>query len=105
VLPPDFKYKGRGSHMGHVDQLKLRTAITKGVDDMTKTGQFVDPMWVGTIQMDSGHVHSHIALVDQEFSSFRMKSDGADRGKINQREMYQFRKGIHYQLEDTKALK
>lgn len=105
VLSPDFKHKGRGSYMGQVDQLKLRGAITKGVKDLTKAGKYIDPEWVGTLQFDTSYVHAHIALVDKEFSDFRMKDDGADRGKINEREKYMFRKGMHFELEDMKQLK
>lgn len=104
VLNPDFTHRGRGSYKGHIDQLKLRNAITAGVEKMTKTGRFVDPEWVGTIQLDTSNVHAHIALVDKEFSSARMKPDGADRGKINEAEKKMFRKGIHHQLEDMKPL-
>ncbi|MCC2248984.1 relaxase MobL [Virgibacillus sp. AGTR] len=105
VLNPRFKHKGRGSYKGHIDQLKLRQAITDGVDHMTKAGRFSNPEWVGTIQLDTSHVHAHIALVDKEFSTFRMRDDGADRGKINEREKKMFRKGVHFSLEDMKDLK
>ncbi|MCR6108740.1 hypothetical protein HXA34_19885 [Salipaludibacillus agaradhaerens] len=105
VLDPAFKHKGRGSYKGHIDQLKLRQAITDGVNRMTKVGRFSDPEWVGTVQLDTSHVHAHIALVDTEFSTSRMKSDGSDRGKINEREKKMFRKGVHYSLEDMKSLK
>lgn len=105
VLDPSFKHKGRGAYKGHIDQLKLRQAITGGVDRMTKTGRFSDPEWVGTIQLDTSHVHAHIALVDKEFSDARMRDDGADRGKINAREKKTFRKGVHFTLEDMKDLK
>lgn len=105
VLNPNFKYSGRGSYKGQIDQLKLRQAISKGVEQMTKTGKFINPEWVGTIQLDTAHVHAHIALVDTEFSRYRMKQDGADRGKINEREKKMFRKGIHFALEDMKSLK
>lgn len=105
VIKDKFKHKGRGSYMGEVDQLKLRQAIIAGVDNMTRTGQFVKPEWVGTIQLDTSHVHSHIALTDTEFSEARMRDDGADRGKINEREKYMFRKGLHYSLEDMRDLK
>lgn len=105
VLNPNFKHKGRGSYKGNIDQLKLREAIIRGVNGMTKTGRFADPEWVGTIQLDTSHVHAHIALVDKEFSDHRMKDDGADRGKINEREKKMFRKGIHFGLEDMKELK
>lgn len=105
VLDPSFKHKGRGSYKGYIDQLKLRQAIINGVDNMTKSGRFIDPEWVGTIQLDTSHVHAHIALVDKEFSKFRLKDDGADRGKINEREKKMFRKGIHFSLENMKDLK
>lgn len=105
VLHPNFKHRGRGSYRGQIDQLKLRRAIMNGVDNMTKAGGFVDPEWVGTIQVDTSHVHAHLALVDKEFSPKRRARDGSDRGKINKRERDMFRKGIHYTLEDTKDLK
>lgn len=103
VIDKKFKHKGRGSYMGEVDQLKLRTAITGGMDKMTQAGQFADPEWVGTIQLDTSHVHAHIALADTEFSDYRMRDDGADRGKINAHEMKMFRKGIHFELADMRA--
>lgn len=105
VLDPTFKHKGRGSYKGRIDQLKLREAVIRGVNDMTKTGKFADPEWVGTIQLDTSHVHAHIALVDKQFSKDRMRPDGADRGKINEREKKMFRKGIHFALEDMRGLK
>lgn len=105
VLDPDFKHRGRGSYKGHIDQLKLRQAISNGVNRMTKTGQFEAPEWVGTIQLDTSHVHAHIALTDTVFSRARMCSDGSDRGKINEREKKMFRKGIHSSLEDMRDLK
>lgn len=105
VLDPKFKHKGRGSYKGHIDQLKLRQAVMNGVERMTKAGRFIDPEWVGTIQLDTSHVHVHIALADTKFSKSRMKSDGADRGKINEREKRMLRKGIHFSLEDMRQLK
>lgn len=104
VVDDEFKHKGRGSYKGKIDQLKLRQAITKGVNDMTKAGSYADPAWVGTIQLDTSHVHAHIALVDTEFSNVRMRSDGADRGKINEREKKMFRKGVHHSLEDMRDM-
>lgn len=104
VLDPSFVHKGRGSYRGQIDQLKLRTALMAGMNRMIKTGRFRDPEWVGTIQLDTSHVHAHIALADKAFAPDRMRSDGADRGKINEREKASFRKGLHYSLSDMKAL-
>lgn len=104
VLDPDFRHKGRGSYKGQLDQFKLRTAIMAGVDQMTKVGRFAAPHWVGTIQFDTSHVHAHLAVVDTDFAPSRMKSDGADKGKINEAEKKACRKGIHHSLMDMTAL-
>lgn len=105
IVDEKFKHRGRGSYRGQIDQLKLRRAITNGVDNMTKAGGFSDPEWVGTVQVDTSYVHAHLALVDKEFSPKRVAIDGADRGKINKRERAMFRKGVHHSLEDTRDLK
>lgn len=105
VLDQDFVHRGRGSYKGHVDQLKLRGAITEGVDAMTTVGKFADPYFVGTIQFDTSHVHAHLAIVDRQFADARMKPDGADRGKINELEKKTLRKGINRSLEDMATLR
>lgn len=105
VLDRDFVHRGRGSYKGHVDQLKLRSAITNGVDMMTTVGKFADPYFVGTIQFDTSHVHAHLAIVDRQFADDRMKPDGADRGKINELEKKTLRKGINRSLEDMATLR
>lgn len=104
VLDEAFVHKGRGSYKGHVDQLKLRGAITAGVEAMTKTGRYAAPEWVGTVQFDTSHVHAHLALVDTAYAPSRRKADGSDRGKINETEKRALRKGIHHALEDMKDL-
>ena len=105
VIDETFTHKGRGSYKGQLDQLKLRQAITEGMTALTREGQYEDPLWVGTVQLDTSHVHAHIALVDQAFSDARMMTDGADRGKITAREKHQCRKGIHAALDDMVDLK
>lgn len=105
VLSPNFVHGGRGSYRGHIDQLKMRQAIIKGVDKMTTVGNYASPEWVGVIQVDTNHVHAHLALVDTEFSPLRMMDDGHDKGKLTQREMMDLRRGIHYELNEMKAIK
>lgn len=104
VVDETFTHRGRGSFKGHVDQLKLRSAITEGVESMTKVGKFADPYFVGTVQFDTSNVHAHLAIVDREFAESRMKPDGADRGKINEAEKLSLRKGIHRTLVDLKQM-
>ena len=105
VLSPNYQHQGRGSYKGNIDQLKLRQAIMNGVDRMTTVGNYANPEWVGVIQVDTNHVHAHLALVDTEFSPSRMMPDGRDKGKLNQREMMNLRRGIQYELNDMKAIK
>lgn len=110
VVGPTFKHKGNGSYRGHIDQLKLRFAITNGVEKLIQAGGYHDPEWVGVIQVDTSHVHAHIALVDTEFSPRRLvtgsyKNQVQDRGKISAREKAVLRRGIHYGLQDMKTLK
>lgn len=105
ILSPNYEHQGRGSYRGQIDQLKLRQAITNGVDKMTKVGNYANPEWVGVIQVDTNHVHAHLALVDTEFSPSRMMKGGGDKGKLTQREMMNLRRGIQYELNDMKAIK
>ena len=105
VIDKNFKHKGRGSYRGYVDQLKMRRAITSGVNALFKAGQYADPEWVGSLQMDTSHVHAHLAIVDKAFSDKRLAPDGSDRGKLNEVEKKMMRKGVHNELADLKALK
>lgn len=105
VLPENYQHNGRGSYKGQIDQLKLRQAVTNGVNKMTSVGNYANPEWVGVIQVDTNHVHAHLALVDTEFSPSRMMDDGRDKGKLTQREMMTLRRGIQYELNDMKAIK
>lgn len=105
VVDKDYQHNGRGSYKGHVDQLKLRLAVINGVDKMTKLGQYADPEWVGVIQLDTNHIHAHIALVDKDFSPSRMVDDTHDKGKLTQREINKMRRGIQSGLNDMKTIK
>lgn len=105
VLSPNYQHKGRGSYRGHIDQLKLRMAVMKGVEKMTSVGNYANPEWVGVIQVDTNHVHAHLALVDKDFSPSRMMEDGRDKGKLTQREMMSLRRGIQYELNEMKSIK
>lgn len=105
VLEPTYKHGGRGSYRGSIDQLKLRQAISNGLSKMTKAGDYADPEWVATIQVDTNQVHAHIALVDTEFSPTRRHGEKNDKGKLTQREMMQLRRGIHSGLNEMKSLK
>ena len=82
VLDDDFVYTGDGSYKNSYDQMKLRMAINNGIEELVDVGGYADPVWVATLQVDTSHLHCHLALCDQEFSPDRSRNDGDDRGKI-----------------------
>lgn len=61
IVIPDFQMKKKGDYKGNVDQMKLRYAIMKGLDNT----DFDDLYYVGVIQVDTKHVHCHLAMVDR----------------------------------------
>lgn len=105
VVSPDFKHQGRGSYRGQVDQLKLRESIMHGMDKYLSSSGFEAPMYVGVLQMDTNHVHAHLATVDTAFSPERTMPDGTDRGKILERDKEVLRRGIHDKLADMSHIK
>lgn len=52
------------AYHGQVDQLKLRRAVTKGVNRLCELMYFKDPEWIAGIQVDTGNVHVHICLIE-----------------------------------------
>lgn len=52
------------SYKGQVDQLKLRRAISRGMDEMTGSLGFVEPVWTGAIHLNTQNVHCHITLIE-----------------------------------------
>lgn len=104
VLPFDFEHKEIGDFEGKVDQLKLRQAIMTGVDDYTKRAGFIEPIWVGAIQIDTHHVHAHLTIVDKEISPSRKLVKGEEKGKITKKEREVMRRGIHRTLRKDKTL-
>lgn len=53
-----------GAYRGQVDQLKLRRALTAGMDDLTNKSYFVEPEWTAAIQVDTANVHVHFTLIE-----------------------------------------
>lgn len=52
------------SYKGQVDQLKLRRAISRGMEAMTGSLGFVEPVWTGAIHLNTQNVHCHITLIE-----------------------------------------
>ena len=83
IIPSDFYLEKKGDFRGNVDQLKLRLAIMNGLDKMGRN--FDDLQYVGVIQVDTAHLHCHIAMVDR--GRGKLMSDGTQRGKLSAKNM------------------
>ena len=80
IIPADFICTKKGDYRGHLDQMKLRLAVMHGLDRMNRA--FYDDLrYVGVIQVDTEHVHCHLAMVDAGRGS--VTDDGTQRGKIH----------------------
>ena len=90
VVSPDFVLTHKGGYKGNVDQLKLRMAIMSGVDQMARN--YDDLQYVGCIQVDTQHVHCHLAMVDK--GKGNLAPNGTQKGKLSKAAMNQMRRGI-----------
>lgn len=94
AMDADFVSTHRGDKVSHVDQMKLRLAITEGVERLSRG--FDDMVWVGVVQFDTMHVHAHLAMVDA--GDGRTMATGEQRGKLSQADMSRLRRGIDSSL-------
>lgn len=101
LVDPDFEVIHRGDYRGNLDQLKLRMAIMNGLDKMSR--HYDDLKYVGVIQVDTYHVHCHLALFDNGKGT--IMHDGTQRGKITEAEKRDLRRGIDMYLDEKQAVK
>lgn len=102
LVDPDFQLKKRGDYRGHLDQLKLRMAIMRGLERMGRL-HYDDLRYVGLIQVDTKQVHCHLAMVDA--GSGTVMPDGTQRGKLSQDSMSLLRRGIDAYLDEHQFVK
>ncbi len=102
LIPEDFQCKKRGDYRGHLDQMKLRLAIMKGMDRMGRL-LYDDLRYVAVIQVDTEHVHCHIAMVDAGVGT--RTADGTQKGKIGDRAKSILRRGIDSWLDEKQTVK
>ncbi|MFB7917084.1 relaxase MobL [Streptomyces sp. NPDC056061] len=99
IVGEDFHCEARGDYRGHIDQMKLRMAIMCGLDRMSAgTSGFDDLRYVGVIQVDTQHVHCHLAMIDAGRGS--LAKDGTQRGKLLDRHKSRLRRGIDVWLDE-----
>ena len=101
IITSDFEFNQKGDYRGNLDQMKLRMGIMAGVKKMSR--YYDELTWVGTIQVDTEHVHCHLCMVDAGVGT--ITPDGTQKGKINQRAMQQLRRGIDIFLDENQTVK
>lgn len=101
VVPEDFQFAAPGDYRGNVDQLKLRMAIMHGLERMGR--EYDDLQYVGVIQLDTEHIHCHLAMVDRGKGT--LTRDGTQRGKISERSKSLLRRGIDAFLDEKQTVK
>ncbi|GFH41257.1 relaxase MobL [Lactococcus insecticola] len=69
----EFKNKvARKQFLNKADQLKLRLAIQKSMQTFLEEAGYQSPKMVGVLQMDTNHLHCHLAVIDENFSPKRL---------------------------------
>ena len=81
--------------------MKLRFAIMNGLQKMSKN--YDDLQYVGVIQVDTKHVHCHLAMVDRGKGS--LTEDGTQKGKISERNKKILRRGIDMYLDEKQPVR
>ena len=102
VIPKDLEIKKRGDLFGKADQEKLRLAIQHGLKNIKH--EFSDLDWVGVIQVDTMHLHCHLAMVDKGVGK-RFTKNGEQKGMINDNMKLAIRRGIDNSLNECQLIK
>lgn len=101
VIDPNFMFQKKGDYKTNIDQMKLRMAIANGVKKMSK--DYDNLTWVGTIQVDTEHVHCHLCMVDEGRGN--ITRDGTQKGKISNNSKRNLRRGIDMFLDEKHIVK
>ena len=102
VLPEDVEIKKRGDLYGKADQAKLRIAIQDGLRRIRNNYSDLD--WVGVIQVDTMHLHCHLAMVDRGPGK-RFTKNGEQKGMLSDDMKMAIRRGIHNSLDENQKIK
>lgn len=99
LIPQDFRCERPGDYRGHLDQMKLRMAIMHGLDRMSHGHSgFDDLRFIAVVQVDTAHVHCHLAMVDA--GRGHLAPDGTQRGKLSDRHRSRLRRGVDSYLDE-----
>lgn len=100
VIDKDFEFTRRGCYRGNLDQMKLRMAVMNGMNRLSRN--YDDLSYVGVIQVDTAHVHCHLAMVDRGEGT--LASDGTQKGMISGAGKRELRRGIDLFLDESKTI-
>lgn len=100
ILSDGFVFTNRGDFRGNIDQMKLRYAIANGMEYLSR--EYEDLQYVGVIQVDTAHVHCHLAMVDM--GDGNVMPDGTQRGKLPESAKAKIRRGIDMALDEAKEV-
>ena len=100
IIPEDFVCTKRGDFRGNIDQMKLRMGIMHGIEKLS--GDYDDLQYVGVIQVDTMHVHCHLAMVDRGEGT--LMPDGTQRGKLSEAQKDKIRRGVDLFLDESKSV-
>lgn len=100
IVPEDFVFEEKGDYRGNIDQIKLRYAIMNGLEYLSH--DYDDLQYVGVIQVDTAHVHCHLAMVDM--GKGNITEDGTQKGKISAQAKAKLRRGIDMALDESKEI-
>lgn len=100
VVPKGFVAKNKGDYRGHIDQMRLRMAIMHGLERMGH--RFDDLRYVGVIQVDTLHVHCHLAMVDAGLGRRVHTEKGVQqKGKLTSTDISLLRRGVDSWLDEN----
>ena len=102
VLPKDLEIKKRGDLYGKSDQAKLRLAIQHGLKNIKH--EFSDLDWIGVIQVDTMHLHCHLAMVDKGPGK-NFTKNGEQKGMLSDKMKLAIRRGIDNSLTECQLIK
>lgn len=100
VVPKGFVAQRKGDYRGHIDQMRLRMAIMHGLERMGH--RFDDLRYVGVIQVDTLHVHCHLAMVDAgRGRTVRTGKGIQQKGKLTSTDISVLRRGVDSWLDEN----
>lgn len=100
IIPENFVCRNPGDFRGNIDQMKLRMGIMHGLEKLSRG--YDDLQYVGVIQVDTMHVHCHLAMVDR--GKGYIMPDGTQRGKLSASQKDVIRRGVDLYLDDNKDI-